>query len=1015
MEGDKVEELQVEYITDSDGAIPIGDDDGALSIGDTSEDDDDETKEETLEQFKTRISSKTDDQLELLRQQFRDQIDSNRKEKEFQMTNNNKMEDRELDKFMKADKYSRERINAITVEQQKRVEVEEYLAAQKAKQENDRQEAEAKRKEEEAKRKEDAAFTASLQEKIAVRKRKEEEAKRKEAAEAKQKEEEAKRKEAAEAKQKEEEETFTKKLEKVKDDVNEKINTIVKLVEDGKWKVVKMGSIIKLKMGEEKYLPLNADDDGDLQRIQKFLRTKEIDALGLKAIDDTDYRVATMTGAEELVDKLKGKAQEEKSEPFKLTKDDKADECCRFTYKKPDGSTWYLRTYKKKDNKAYDDVLKVLDKKSKEGGLKHIIPLSRHDTWTIKDDDKPNIITIEGQDFDFQNANSREIPNVKTKNIYLQKQQKGKTLKKWIEDTYAYLFVEGSTNKLKGINENKSASTDGQLKKEMTYILEGVKAAVEEFNGLETLSDGTPRFLHRDVKLENLIVDSDNKMYLFDFDAVIDNEFGRYTSDKGRFPMKNGRALMDRFVYADDSKPYLSSTNANKVTMKKTYKDNSFLDRHQAGMMLLQLGGRFDWVGDYDWNTVDPPQDTGITTVTGKEIKTQKYGPKRIFTMPEGIPAFSPAEGEVFDKYIKKFDTLGVKYTDAFTESSVENFWYVILKDKRFGSGSELVKKDMVELRKVRADLFIEAGRNLKPGQAEKMFNMPSNLVQRIFKEFFSTSEQMEEESNKIDMTTSNGVISPMQFLSSARQPVFERVQIQSDYGDDEDLAALMEFDPSVDGINLEKMSPSSHISDAEFERMLNETTNYDALSEHIMRENKAYSDNSTDMEVEEDAKSVSSKHSSASVGSVASQMSNMSAHSVASNISAQSDVSVASNLSEKSNASTMSNLSHHSYASNHSMESEEAYPTSEHSDKSYGQYSELSYNQTSGFSNSSSHSSSESSGKEMGYTNGLSESSDHGMSESSDHESSNESMGYNSSGGSSSNNHSYNSSSDTE
>merc|ERR1712167_497883 len=108
-----------------------------------------------------------------------------------------------------------------------------------------------------------------------------------------------------------------------------------------------------------------------------------------------------------------------------------------------------------------------------------------------------------------------------------------------------------------------------------------------------------------------------------------------------------------------------------------------------------------------------------------------------------------------------------------------------------------------------------------------------------------------------------------------------------------------MEFDPSFDG---EKLETSSHISDEEFERMLNEATDYNALSEHIMRENKAYSDHST--EVEEDAKSISSKASNTSELSVASQMSNMSAHSVASNMSSNS---VASNMSSNSVASNIS------------------------------------------------------------------------------------------------------------
>ena len=588
----------------------------------------------------------------------------------------------------------------------------------------------------------------------------------------------------------------------------------------------------------------------------------------------------------------------------------------------------------------------------------------------------------------------------------------GDTLQDWVEKTYSYQFEDVEKRNKKVIKSMTRTRTDEQ-KEELKTIAFGVEKALDEFHKI----DGG-RFLHRDVKLENMAFDG-TKVVLFDFDNVFDTE-SNPSPGSPTMPMKNGTKIMDRFLQKKEIQKWLFNEKGNN-------KQNRFLDKHQAGMMLLQLGGVFDWVAEYGYKDTssNPNKDFGI----------KRHGEWLWDVDFNGV-----TEGEK---------------TVNFSGNPVDNFWRSIMVDFSYRAsvtgGNQKWQMTVTDpvVKRARADVFITQGRLLSsPNRVERCFNLPLDIVLRVFNCFFTLEKEISGKPNSMckNYASQPQVMSPMQFLSNARQPVFERVQIQSDYGDDEDLEALMDYDPTLDGQELEKLSPSSHISDAEFERMLNESTNYDALSDHIMRENKAYSDGSTDMDIEEDAKSVSSKHSSSSVGSVASQMSNMSSHSVASNMSnmsshsvasnmsnmssnsvasnmsAQSGISVASNLSEKSNASTMSNMSHHSYASNHSIESQEAYPTSLHSDQSFGKYSDVSYNQTSGYSNSSSHSSSESSGKEMGYSNGLSESSDHGMSESSDHgmsessdhDSSNETMGYSSSGGSS-NNHSYNSNSETE
>ena len=673
--------------------------------------------------------------------------------------------------------------------------------------------------------------------------------------------------------------------------------------------------------------------------------------------------------------------------------------CCLYKTKKGN-EQWWLRTI---DGKASDKSQINLLTAMNNNVYKNVASVEYFDE--ISEEGDANVYYV-GENKKYQlnfpkKLKAKQKPKIGTTHVYLQKHC-GDNLKSWIEKTYDYEFGGKKNNKqvLKKMNTTRNAEKE----KELETIVYGVEKALEEFHSI----DGG-RFLHRDVKLDNLAFDGE-KVCLFDFDNVFDTKYPP-KEDCTTIPMKNGTKIMERFLLCPDLKPYLWELKNNTVSR--------FLDKHQAGMMLLQLGGVFDWVAEYAYeDSPDKPNPLYGIRRHGEWLWAGDFNGSR---MENGLQKTVSFEGNPVEDFWKNL-MIDLHYKVPASEPGGKAKWM-----KSYGN------KSSTEIRRKRADVFIASGRKLSQQatgalRAERCFNLPLNIVERVFNCFFTLESEMKEgKSNPMCKNYGQKVMSPMQFLSQARQPVFERVQIQSDYGDDEDLDALMEFDPDLDGIDLEKASPRSHISDAEFERMLNESTSYDALSEHIMRENKAYSDHSTDMEIEEDAKSVSSKHSSHSVASVASQMSNMSAHSVASNMSnmsahsvasnmsAQSAVSVASNLSERSNASTMSNMSNHSYASHHSVESEEAYPTSEHSDQSYGRYSEVSYNNTTGYSNSSGHSSSESSGKEMGYANGLSESSDHGMSESSDHESSNESVGYSSSGQSSSHNHSYNSSSDTD
>ena len=665
----------------------------------------------------------------------------------------------------------------------------------------------------------------------------------------------------------------------------------------------------------------------------------------------------------------------------------------RYDYVDENGNEGYLRI-EPKSEEAYYNFIKEFDEALKKDPdkYKHLMPVELG-----TDGNKENVANVSTEttiqfndttqiDFDTfkvingydgngkpKMASGLDALTLEDSFMYLQLKQ-GKPLINWVEDQYLQFKKDDNGNREKNQDDNyivtdvdkllndsqDSKNLEGQIMK----IIDQTYDALDEF---KSIAGG--RFVHRDVKLDNVTWESETQtLRLFDYDVVVDASLKDAKVTK---PMRNGTtALMDRW----NTSSLKSTTKGSSKDLNALFKDSEkrkWLDYHQAGMMLLQLGGVFDWVGEYDWSEL-----------TDNKQKERALPTRRPFS------TFSP-------------ETDG----NAFLYTPVDNFWEHVLlgteqepsmEFERIVPKGQSVKGNLISTkeRSNRSNAWITKLRKVDAIEAVKIFNMKSDAVHKIGKKFFRLTTMIQVEpyvetprDNKVQLAKP---YSPMQFISELRQPVFERVTIESDYGDDLDLEALMEFDPDLNG-ELENNSPSSHISDEEFERMLNETS-YDALSEHIMKENQSYSDNS--VELEEDAKSTSSKHSNVSDVSVASQMSNM---------SASSDISVASNLSAASDKSNMSDMSNHSYASNHSMESEEAYPTSE---QSYGHVSEQSYNQTSSYNNSSS----EGSEKDMGYNNGMSESSDHGMSESSDVES--ESMGYSSG---SSRQHSYNSNSETE
>ena len=645
------------------------------------------------------------------------------------------------------------------------------------------------------------------------------------------------------------------------------------------------------------------------------------------------------------------------------------------------------------EQEDHDNWLTAFEKYTKTKQPKHLLPLHIYRGWNVEGKvatfgktetfNKTKVMDAFKLQFD-QNFVEPKQSGEQKHVIYFQEKINCTDIRGWIERRYYALKQNNNGEPV--IDEKKRKSIDrfsGELmgddtkeevNKEATMkIVEGVFEAIKEFH------DATPEFAHRDVKIENFCIDGD-KIYLIDFDNVLDVSKSTL-NDTANIPMQNGQ------VFEDDDQLKIHNPNGILPTasidkeekgkilmdrynvptrMKAFLKTNPLAaDLHQAGMAMLQLGGVLDWSCDYNW-----PSD-----------------PKN---------RYNNIRSGVFVG-LNASDT---DFNNAVNELHIIDFWRSLWEGFRKGASGTGTTIRALKQKVKNARVFIETLRKTK-SNTYMAFNLHHSVVNEIGRKFFKTDKELVEKGFKdsgISKATnatnlqSPVITSPTQFMSTQRQPVFEKVSLESDF-DDEDLEALMEFDPDVAELS-DTSSPRSHISDAEFERMLHENDNYDMLTEHIVKENKAYNKK----EIEEDARSIgSSNHSNASDVSIASQISNASN---ASNASAVSNASNISNLSASSEKSNISDMSNHSYMSNHSLESEEHYPTSE---QSY-HMSEVSYNQSS--DNSYNSGTDSSSGKDMDYS--------HGISESSDHESSNESLGYSSSGNSSQN-HSYNSSSDTE
>ena len=277
------------------------------------------------------------------------------------------------------------------------------------------------------------------------------------------------------------------------------------------------------------------------------------------------------------------------------------------------------------------------------------------------------------------------------------------------------------------------------------------------------------RYIHRDIKPDNISIKLNEEgtklteFALFDYDVVVQVDNGIPQVDVDNlFRQGNGKALMD-----------LPMTREQRDALKpnrENFKENllsQLLDRYQMGIVLLQLGRKFNFAGDDNYELPDN--------------QTLEWGD--------------------YSRDIRNF------FGEYKAAKGSEYFW-----------------------KKGQHDKFIDYGRD-KDGAKDfaKQLNLSPDHVQAVFTNFLKKEDELSKNATasdgstqlKQDLTPSAFVkmqSKPSFMVDSAperRQAVFEEVAVEYDDFSDAELQELMDLSSGDE--SYEKMS------DAQFESLLEE------------------------------------------------------------------------------------------------------------------------------------------------------------------------------------------------
>ena len=411
--------------------------------------------------------------------------------------------------------------------------------------------------------------------------------------------------------------------------------------------------------------------------------------------------------------------------------------------------------------KNFVDDLDTCDELEVQAYLNRLTPYKKGLEFEYDLDNQEIFLKTTGTRIKFSNPN-----NVLKTDIILLQSKKGESLLK-------YFSKPDSELKIKPWGDKKLSDT----------LLKSFRENAEKaLTAMSKVGNDQRRYIHRDIKPDNISIqvsgDVDKEgtvlteFALFDYDVVVQVANGvPQVGENQRLHQGNGPARMDIPV---------------KITKKILSKD---LDRYQMGIVLLQLGRKFNFAGDDNY---EPPGSNDKLYWKTKQAKGKK-------------------------------NFWGVFYDEQ------DDFWEDATKH----------------------DAFIDNGRDVDGANkfAEKL-NLPANHVQEVFTKFLKKEDELSKNATASDdLSSLKQDLSPSAFVKmqskpsfmvdtapERRQAVFEDVSVEYDDFSDAELQELMELSSADEA--YEKMS------DDQFESLLDEARSRTSSARSTPLNKTAYNSN---------------------------------------------------------------------------------------------------------------------------------------------------------------------------
>jgi len=429
------------------------------------------------------------------------------------------------------------------------------------------------------------------------------------------------------------------------------------------------------------------------------------------------------------------------------------------------------------DNKDYRDLIAAMEAvPDKEVDQLDPLRVLNEGAGFRYTDNKGVIIIPDKNGLDVYYKNENDITD---KKILTQKLISSTDLKHWI-GTQHYNYKPGT--ELYGTGKNTDFTVGPQNKKMLQDMVDDVKKALQQINKLG--------FLHRDIKGDNIVVDGNNDLFLFDYDQA-----RRFFSTEVMQTQYNGDyARLDYPVDVDMSEPDYSSLQVARDINPLLQERGLSLDGNKAA--------KVQRLQEDDAVIVE-----GISNRRRRQLQKADFD----FVVLESVGLDYFQMGVILLNLGGKFDI-----ADDFKIQPAQSITFGQYTLPVVGFFNTPIEKDLTgwndipngKMNNAIMTAFVEALRNPTDDLANQ-FNLPKEILQRIGNEFFKTPEEM---------------LARAQAMRPAAVPEPVRT-------------TFLDYD-SMSDAELEDLSNEMEFTDDELDRMLEEINvgqakdDYDSMSD---------------------------------------------------------------------------------------------------------------------------------------------------------------------------------------